>query len=547
MARSTNRHYETARLRRHAGRIISAAWLSFITLLTMPMMAHGLDQPKGVKGFPAPRLSFSEEELDFAKALIHDLDLASFYGSNGLRLIFTDTAGQARRAALLAAVDKASEHGLPRKRYQLELSDTDPIADELAHAALFKLWLGDLTGGLVDPRLITSEIKRKPEGADIAAALSAFAAAEDPTAALASFEPQAEFYLALKEALRQRALPQIPEDVPLVPDGVWRSGIEGPAVDALRQRLAAFGHDAPADQPSRFDTGLENALIAFQQESGLTADGIAGPQTITRLNGGQDARTRAILIAMERWRWLPEDLGPRHVWVNLPEFKTRIIRNGAVEFETRSIIGKAHKNLETPEFSDLLSFLVFNPTWHVPRSIIVNEYLPRLKANPHAVAHLDVTDQNGRIIPRDQIDFSRYDKANFPFRMQQKPSPDNALGRVKFMFPNQWDIYLHDTPTRWLFNQNNRAHSHGCIRIHDPMDLATALLQGQSNDPSAFIDRLLKDGREQWIRLNNPLPVHLVYFTTFPDTEGQIRHAPDIYGRDAPLWEALRATGLAVM
>ena len=208
------------------------------------------------------------------------------------------------------------------------------------------------------------------------------------------------------------------------------------------------------------------------------------------------------------------------------------------------VIGKADPSYETPEFTEPMKYIVVNPRWNVPRSITVKEYLPRLQANRNAVRHLDVVDGRGNVIPRERIDFRRYTAANFPYRMRQKPSDDNALGVVKFMFPNPWNIYLHDTPTKHLFNESRRAYSHGCIRVGRPIDLAHALLEGQLSDPEAAVSKALGTGRETYLNIRGDLPVHLVYFTAFPDESGQIRRFPDIYGRDALVHAALIKAGI---
>lgn len=515
------------------GRFASLASALALTLLAQPATA---------KTYPAPRLDFTPAQIALADAVRHDPDLAAFYGGNGLRPVFSDPEGAARRAALAEAVARAPEHGLPAARYVLP--QAGGLAGEVALAGLFTRWVNDLTRGLVDPRRLASQIKRRPEGRDAGLALADFAAAADPRVAIDALAPSDPFYLALQRALNEGGALIAPPGTPPAPAGVWRPGMRDPALADLRARLAVLGFDPGTGAADLYDAGMAEAVTRFQHAAGLGADGIAGPRTIARLNGNASDAQRAVLLAMERWRWLPEDLGPRHVWVNLPEYTTRIVQDGAVVFETRAVIGKATEDFETPEFSDRMEYLVFNPAWNVPRSITVREYLPKLRANPHAVGHIDIVDSRGRVVPRGQIDFSRYTAANFPYRMRQKPSDDNALGQVKFLFPNEWNIYLHDTPTRWLFDQAQRAHSHGCIRIHRPLDLAAELLGPQLADPRASIQAALARSGEQWVRLTPAVPVHLVYFTTFPDAQGRLRHAPDIYGRDAPLWRALQEVGL---
>ncbi|MDN5569413.1 MAG: L,D-transpeptidase family protein, partial [Paracoccus sp. (in: a-proteobacteria)] len=340
-----------------------------------------------------------------------------------------------------------------------------------------------------------------------------------------------------------------PQNLPRAPEAVWHVGQKGAGVLPLRDRLAAIGFPAQAGDPALYDAALSDAVAAYQRAAGLRDDGVAGPQTIRLLNGDvptvQGARQRAILVAMERLRWMgTQDLGQRYVWVNIPEYSTAIIENGQEVFRTRSVVGKDGEHMRTPEFSDLMSNIVVNPSWNVPRSITTREYLPKLQANRNAVSHLDLVNSRGNVVSRDGIDFGKYTASNFPFRLREKPSEDNALGVVKFIFPNQWNIYLHDTPSKHLFANSTRAYSHGCVRIGDPRDLARVLLSKQTDDPAGLFQHTLDSGRETWLRLKPAVPVHLVYFTAWPDASGTIRTFGDVYGRDARVWQALQAQGV---
>lgn len=513
--------------------------------------AQGLEAAP-VAALPAPRLVFNTQEMQLARAAASDPGLADFYGANGLKPIFLGSEGAGRRAALIDAVGQAASHGLPPSRYRqgelrrLNAAQPASVEGELQFARIFARWSHDVTGGILDPRKVEQGIKRevmRPATGDL---LRIFAQTADPAGMLAQMPPQNQPYVALRKALAGRASLVAPADAPQVPAGSWREGVSDPAIAALRVRLASIGFAAaPAGSPLTFDAPLTAAVAQFQQAVGLPSDGVAGPRTVARLNRGTDAETDAILVALERMRWMyGQDLNARHVWVNLPEFTARIFEGGRQIFETRVVIGKANQEFETPEFSETMKYIVVNPRWNVPRSITVKEYLPRLQANRNAARHLDVVDGNGNVIPRDRIDFSRYSAANFPFRMRQKPSDDNALGVVKFMFPNPWNIYLHDTPTKHLFQQSQRAYSHGCIRIGKPLDLAYELLSQQSEAPQALFGKALESGRETYLNLRPAVPVHLVYFTAFPDQDGRIRRYADIYGRDALVLAALRKAGL---
>ncbi|WDA12124.1 L,D-transpeptidase family protein [Paracoccus marcusii] len=515
----------------------------------LPVVSGAREPLAAVSVAAAPRLDFTPQQMALALAVSDDADLASFYGSNGLRPIFLGPEGEARRLALRDAIGNAPRHGIPVARYQPDrLTATEGLAAEIAHAHSLSRLLRDLTGGVLNPTRVDPEIKRQPVRTAVVPLLARFEAAADPAAVLAGAGPDHPAYLALQQALFGPADLLVPQSLPRIATGVWRPGQRAAAIADLRTRLAAIGFVADAPDATLYDDALARAVADYQRAAGLPDDGVAGPRTIAALNGdggtGQDARQRAILVAMERMRWMAsEDLDSRHVWVNIPEFSTTIVEDGAEVFRTRSVMGKDTPEMRTPEFSEMMANVVVNPSWNVPRSIAVRDYLPRLQANRHALSHLDVVDGAGRVLARDGIDFGRYSAASFPFRLRQKPSDDNALGVVKFIFPNPWNIYLHDTPSKHLFANRVRAESNGCIRIGDPVDLARALLSRQTDDPAAMFQRARDRERETWLKLTPPVPVHLVYFTAWPGPDGRIRLFDDIYGRDARIWEALQAQG----
>lgn len=534
-----------------SGRLIRVLVVAFSGLLPLGAVGQGLEVG-AVASAPAPRLIFSEKEMALARAVARAPGLADFYGSNGLRTVFSGPEAAGHRLALIAAVSRAGQHGLPPARYQiaalrqLHASGVVRPEDELLYARVFARWTHDVGGGMLDPRKIDPTIKREILRPDTADLLREFAHSVDPATVLASIEPQDPRYRALQQALGGQSELIVPDHLPQIAAGVWKPGTDGAGVQALRARLAAIGFDSgPTAAPAVYDAGLSDAVQRYQERAGLSADGVAGPRTVAMLNRTSASGKADILISLERMRWLAgHDLNARHVWVNLPEFNARIMQGGQQLFDTRTVIGKSSEDYRTPEFSDEIEYMVVNPRWNIPRSITVREYLPRLQANRHAVSHLDVIDGNGNVIPRDRINFGQYTAKSFPFRMRQKPSDDNALGQVKFMFPNPWNIYLHDTPTKHLFGNASRAYSHGCIRIGRPLDLAYELLQGTSDNPEATFKRALDSGRETYLNLKQPIPVHLVYFTAFPDEAGRIRHYPDVYGRDALVLAAYERAAL---
>lgn len=499
----------------------------------------------------APRLHFSAAEMELANAVAGIPQLASFYGSNGLRTVFQGPDGAPLRAAVRSLDAAAPRHGLPAGRYRSAELDAagDGMASEILHARVLMRYLRDMTGGALRPSDVSPQIHREVHRPDIAALMRGFVEAPDPAAHLAAVAPQDAAYRALQQALVGSEDLAVPADLPRAPEALWKVGMRGEGLLPLRARLDSIGFSAPSDDLQGYDAALSDAVARYQAAVGLPSDGVAGPNTIRQLNGegggASDWRGKMIAVALERMRWMGgEDLSGRHVWVNIPEFTARVREGDHEIFRTRVVVGKTEATQQTPEFSDKMEYLVVNPRWNVPRSITIKEYLPRLKANRYAVSHLDIVDGRGRVVSRDSIDFSRYSAASFPYRMQQKPSDDNALGIVKFIFPNPWNIYLHDTPTKHLFGNRVRAYSHGCVRVGDPVDLATVLLSQQSDDPRGMFDRALRGGRESWLHLTPELPVHLVYFTAYPDETGQVRFVEDVYGRDAAIWDRLQTAGL---
>jgi murein L,D-transpeptidase YcbB/YkuD len=291
---------------------------------------------------------------------------------------------------------------------------------------------------------------------------------------------------------------------------------------------------------------MQKAVQKFQGDHGLAQDGVVGKGTLEEINTSVQERLQSVIVAMERERWLNKDRGKRHIEVNLTDFTAKIIDNGKTTFETRSVIGARDAKRQSPEFSDEMEFMVINPSWFVPRSIATGEYLPALKKNPNAVNHLIITDRRGRQIDRSAVDFTKYSASSFPYAMRQPPSRSNALGLVKFMFPNKYNIYLHDTPAKNLFSRETRAYSHGCIRLADPFDFAYALLKPQTSDPEGFFQSQLAKGKEVQVNLKKPVPVHLIYRTAIADNKGHVQYRRDIYGRDAQIWKALSDAGVVL-
>lgn len=522
-----------------------------------PRLSLGLALALALAGTAVPAAAqVSGFALGVAQAAAGDEGIATFYRSRDFAGIWTgaDAAAVARRNALLAALADAPLHGLPASRFDAPaLMARLHAAGSAAERGAMEVEMSRLLVGLVqaqengvlEPGRVYGANKREARHVDAAALLREFEASPAPGAFLAARAPASAEYARLMAA-RLDLLGVIGAGGwgPAVAADRLSPGERGTQVVALRDRLVNMGYLAPSVS-AEYDGAIVESVRRFQESHGLEADGVAGAATIAELNISPEARLRSVLVAMERERWLGPERGERHIWVNLADFTARIVDADVVTFETRSVIGSGAADRQSPEFSDEMEYLVLNPSWHVPRSIVVGEYLPQLQRNPHAVGHIRVVDSRGRIVDRGSADFSRFSARSFPYSMVEPPSAGNALGVVKFMFPNPWNIYLHDTPSRSLFAHEVRAFSHGCIRLQDPRDFAYALLARQSDDPVALFDSILRTGAETRVDLEVPVPVHLDYRTAFSDADGRLQFRRDIYGRDARVWEALEAAGVA--
>ncbi|MBU9699430.1 L,D-transpeptidase family protein [Rhodobacteraceae bacterium HSP-20] len=490
-----------------------------------------------------------------AVAAADDPVLAEWYGAREYRPLWTGPADAERRAALLAALDGAALHGLPVARYDAgalraafaaAVTEGDRGRLELRMTRAFLDFARDLKSGVLEPEQADAGIHRvvnRPDPLHLLAGIEGAA----PERVLRDLPPDAPEYARLvKEKLSLEAV---------IAAGGWGApvgaealepGESGAAVVRLRDRLVAMGY-LNRSATAVYDRAIQSAVQRFQIDHGLNADGVAGPSTIAEIDVAPEERVKSVVVAMERLRWMHDTVrGARHIWVNQPDFTARIVDHGKVTFQTRAVIGKNVPDQRSPEFSDEMDHMVINPSWGVPRSIIVKEYLPLLQQNPNAVSHLQVIDRNGRVVPRGAVNFASYSARSFPFGLRQPPSDGNALGKVKFMFPNPYNIYLHDTPAKELFDHEVRAYSHGCIRLADPFDFAYALLAAQSADPKGLFQTHLDSDRETVVKFDEKLPVHLVYFTAWPTAKGEMTYRRDIYGRDARIFEALVEAGVAL-
>ncbi|MEQ9637110.1 MAG: L,D-transpeptidase family protein [Devosia marina] len=403
---------------------------------------------------------------------------------------------------------------------------------ETAFSAATMRYADHLHNGRIDPQSISSllDLKRKP--INEAALLEQLARSNDPAAILMQLEPQHREFQALKAALANFEPSSAARPTPISDGPVLRPGNSDARLPAIRARL-----ELAASTSQLYDDLTVDAIRSFQKGQGLEVDGIIGPATVAALNGGVATRREDIIANMERWRWMPSDLGDFTVFVNIPEFRLAILRNGQEEYTTRVVVGTT-KN-QTPIFSDSIRHVVVNPYWNVPSSIIRGEIAPAVLRNPgYTDSHNMDLLYNGAPVSPWQVDWTQVSPSNFPFRVRQRPGAGNALGQIKFLFPNKHDVYLHDTPSKSLFARSYRAFSHGCVRVQNPMEFADALMANEPNISRASLESMFGPS-ERWVNPQKQIPVHLAYFTLRVDEDGTIRSFGDLYGHNEKLIAAM--------
>ena len=448
--------------------------------------------------------------------------------------------------AMLALAEGSAEHGLDPADYHaaaLRRVVDNPPAGEAAVAER-ELLLTDalvrlayhLHFGKLNPRQMYPgwNFKRSLGSVDPVQALESALAAPRLQDAVERFAPQLPAYRDLRVALAgYRAIeaaggwPQVPAGLPL------QGGMQDARVETLRARLITEGDVAPAEavDAARFDDALDAAVHAFQRRHGLEADGVVARRTLEALNVGAAQRIDQIRVNLERLRWVAQDLEGDYLIVDIAGYNARLFLDGRPAWSSRVVVGQPYK--ETPAFRATMRDVVFNPSWAVPASIFREELLPRLVSDPGWLErnHMHVVDRSGHDVDGRGIDWARFRDEPFPYQVVQAPGPDNPLGRIKFLLPNPNDVYLHDTPARELFLRTERAFSHGCIRLEQPMRLAVLLLADPQRWSTQSIEEAIGTGQTRTVPAARRVPVMLLYFTAEAD-EGGVTFRRDVYARD---------------
>lgn len=313
----------------------------------------------------------------------------------------------------------------------------------------------------------------------------------------------------------------------------------------IKHRLKFLGDYTGADTSGFFNPELTDAVKNYQHRHGITEDGIIGKQFLARINAPISQRIRQILINQERVRWVPKSPETDYLLVNIPEYRLHVYEDGKLNFDIDVVVGQAQHS--TVIFTGSLKYVVFAPYWNIPPGILGNEILPALKRDPSYLDRHNMEVVSGQtVIPASGINWQKYTAKNFPYMIRQKPGPNNSLGRVKFLFPNNYNIYFHDTPAKSLFGETRRDFSHGCIRLSEPVKFAEYLLRKDTSYTTEKIDSLLKGTKEKYVTLKEPVPVFIGYFTAWVDSNGQLNFRDDIYGHDKKLEAKLFSNGTKV-
>ncbi len=492
----------------------------------------------------------------FAQNIIlqSQVEISKFYSNRSFHLAWDD---EGNREDLISSLGASDEEGLLPGDYHLgriksltdkssykKLSDVDLADLDLLLTDAMILYATHLISGKVDQSKLRTEwdlsINEGPENPD--SLLTVTLSQHQIKQVLESFKPKSSFYDELKVRLKEYRELAKNGGWNTIPEGeTLKKGMTDERIVDIRKYLVLTG-DLPAnanqDNPL-FDEELEVAVKKFQYRHNLTEDGVIGKGTLAQMNVSVEDRIGMMRLNLERTRWVLHHPEADFLIVNIAGFNIKRIQKGKIVYESRVIVGKNHK--ESPIFKDAVEYIVFNPTWTLPYSIATHETLPKLKKDPGYLAakHMEIMDRNGKILDPSTIDFNKYSTGNFPFIIRQKAGSHNALGQVKFIFPNKYAVYLHDTPSRSLFNREDRAFSHGCIRLENKWELAIGLL----NEPDVWnmekINKILDSGKTTQINLKTPVDIYILYWTAGVDRDNNLYFERDVYNRDSAVLKAL--------
>lgn len=478
--------------------------------------------------------------------------LADFYERREFNLAWT---APEKIADLIRLLESAYEHGLDPRDYHLPAIETlrrgnDAEMPTARQRVDLDLLLTDslvsfayhTRFGKVDPASLDSNwnFGRRPITEHPVGDLETAIGADSLEQFVRPLIPEPYFYLWLRRGLaRYRQIRTAGGWRPIPGGPSLKVGAMGPRVERLRERLRRTGDLTSAD-PALFDKALEVAVIMFQARHGLDRDGVVGPRTLRALNIPVETRIDQIRVNLERMRWVYQNLPDDYLLLDIAGYHAYLVRDGQEIWKARTQVGRPYR--ETPVFRADMRYLVFNPLWTVPPIILINDVLPEARREPAYLTRnqMRLVDDTGQTVSIDAVDWASVSAWNFPYTVRQDPGPNNALGRVKFVFPNKHLVYLHDTPSKNLFEHSQRTFSSGCIRVERPFELAELLLEDVEHWNAERIQRVLASGQTETVHLASPVPVLLFYWTAKADESGTVDFRADIYGRDQRVLRALR-------
>lgn len=480
--------------------------------------------------------------------------VSELYKEQSYRLMWLSRGLDGRAEALRAAFAAAEEDGLPPARYLTPalsqylaalaagqaLPEQDLAAADVLLTRGAAQFASDLFAGYAKP----SKVNLRAAQLDLPASLRQIVSSNNPAQILPSFRPRNPAYGQLRQTLAylktvaaQGGWPAVPSGPKLEPEKV------DDRVPSLRAYLAATGDlsQSEANGGKKYDAALFEAVKRFQARHGLDPDGVIGPVTIAQMNAPAEFRMKQVVANMERWRWVPRDFGPRYLAVNVPEFMLRVYENGAEVEKMKVIVGGDYGNRATPLFSENMAYIIFNPYWNIPSGLAAKELVPKQLKNPDFFAKnnyeivsdygssksFPATPENVELVAQQKL------------LLHQLPGKNNALGSIKFIFPNSFSVYLHDTSDPHLFEKAERAFSHGCVRIERPTDLAALLLRDQGMT-AATVEETLATKKTKKFDLKEPLPVYMLYWTAFTAEDGTMNFRRDLYNMDQSVMASLK-------
>jgi L,D-transpeptidase YcbB len=481
---------------------------------------------------------------------LFNIRLHRFYAARGFQPVW---AKRTMIAELISAVEESVDDGLEPTDYHLkEIKDIyskKPATPELSACydilltEVFLTFSGNLRYGKVDPETLDTHwnVGHARNGSVLEYKLHNASASGQIAAVLKDLRLQHPKYDMLKKGLARYRTIEREGGWPVLAEGVkLKEGVRENRVTMLRQRLKVSGDISAlnSDTTTVYSREMVDAVRRFQKRNGIEVDGVVGAATIRVMNIPVARRIDEIRINLERCRWFLSDLEPTCIMVNVPSFTLQYVEKGRQRWSTRVIVGKPQR--ETPLFKADMQYVILNPQWVIPPTILDKDALPALRKSVSYLSrkNLKIIARDGGVIAPSSVNWSQYSAANFPYRLQQGSGDDGALGRIKFLLPNRYIVYLHDTPSKELFAENTRTFSSGCIRVQNPLDLAALVLQDSVLWSKTKINAAINTGKTKMVTLPKRIPVYILYLTA-TDEGDELQFRQDVYNRDEKLLKAL--------